>query len=37
MAEWDAANDTIYVPVQCAKSYCDNKAGKAVDIVNAAS
>ena len=38
MAEWDAANDTIYVPVQCATSYCQtNKAGKAVDIVNAAS
>jgi DNA-binding beta-propeller fold protein YncE len=32
----DPANGTIYVPVQCAQSYCANNApGKAVDIVSA--
>ncbi len=38
MAEWDPGNDTIYVPVQCATSYCQsNEAGKVVDVVNAAT
>jgi DNA-binding beta-propeller fold protein YncE len=36
MPELDPGNGTIYVPVQCAQSYCPtNTPGRAVDIVSA--
>ena len=38
MPEFDPANGTIYVPVQCPQSYCPTSApGKVVDIVDAAT
>jgi len=38
MPELDSANDTIYVPIQCPKSYCPTSAfAKVVDIVSSAT
>jgi len=38
MPVFDPANGTIYVPIQCPKSYCPTNApGRAVDIVSAAT
>ena len=36
--EFDPANGTLYVPVQCPQSYCQpNVPGRAVDVVDAAT
>jgi len=38
MPELDSANGTIYVPIQCPKSYCPTSAfAKVVDIVSSAT